>query len=136
MADDFDTAYRQTPHLYGEAPDQLLAEHGHRIVSGRPVLDLGSGQGRHALTLARAGYEVHALDPSAVAVTTLAQLAEREGLPIRCLQCRFQEFPGDHDAYAAVLVFGLLPILTWEDIATLRAALDSWLAPGGLAFLT
>ncbi len=131
MPDDFDAAYRQTTPVYGEAPDPLLTAHQQHIAPGRPVLDLGSGQGRHALALARAGHEVHALDPAAVAVAILSELATQEGLPIRCLQCHFQEFPGRPGSYAAVLAFGLIPILTWEDIATLRAALSSWLAPGG-----
>jgi SAM-dependent methyltransferase len=136
MPDDFDASYRQTTHVYGAAPDPLLTAHQQQIAMGRPVLDLGSGQGRHALSLARVGHEVHALDPSAVAVAILSELATQEGLPIRCLQCHFQEFPGKPASYGAVLVFGLIPILTWDDIATLRAALGCWLAPGGLAFLT
>ncbi|MCK4871206.1 MAG: hypothetical protein KAS72_00625 [Phycisphaerales bacterium] len=31
MADDFDNAYRQTEHVYGEAPDPLLAAHHQHI---------------------------------------------------------------------------------------------------------
>ena len=53
-----------------------------RIQPGVRVLDVGSGAGRYALPLARAGAKVIALDPSEAMIQMLRQDAEAEGLDI------------------------------------------------------
>ncbi|MGY6553536.1 MAG: class I SAM-dependent methyltransferase [Wenzhouxiangella sp.] len=55
-----------------------------------PVLDLGSGPGRHALPLARAGYPVTAVDTSRLLLDQLEQL--RGELPIEIVQADMREF--------------------------------------------
>lgn len=52
--------------------DQLLQRHG---ISGRDLLEFGSGTGRHGCLLARLGYRVHGLERSA-AMVAAAQRAD------------------------------------------------------------
>jgi len=64
MAEDYEDAYR-TPDWFGSAPHPLLERFAARLPAGARVLDIGSGQGRHALPLARRGCRVTGLDTSA-----------------------------------------------------------------------
>lgn len=48
-----------------------------------PILDVGTGRGRHARVLARRGYHVTGLDLSENAIETARRRAEREGLSDR-----------------------------------------------------
>ncbi|MFW6341068.1 MAG: class I SAM-dependent methyltransferase [Wenzhouxiangella sp.] len=66
-----------------------------------PVLDLGSGPGRHALPLARAGYPVTAVDTSRL---LLEQLKDAAGeLPIEIVEADMRQFRREQ-AFDLVLV--------------------------------
>ena len=62
----FDELYRETPDFFGSEPSRLLAQFHHLIPADGFVLDIGVGQGRNALFLARKGVSVEGIDLSAV----------------------------------------------------------------------
>lgn len=73
----------QTPkigELPSNGPSPFLMKYGPQIPQGR-VLDLACGSGRHALHLAKRGYEVIGLDRNTEALTTLSKTAQDDGLP-------------------------------------------------------
>ncbi len=78
----FDDAYRKHEGYFGEGPERLLIDHVHLIDSTRPALDVGAGQGRNSLFLARKGIEVDAIDPSDEAVRTTASAARDNNLAV------------------------------------------------------
>src|SRR5262245_61866495 len=53
-------------------------------VSGRRILELGSGSGRYAVELARRGAHVTGVDFSPSMVRLATQLSAREGVATRC----------------------------------------------------
>jgi len=61
---DWDREYSSTPALFGSEPAPLLVQNAEVIDLALPVLDVGCGQGRNTLFLARRGFEIHALDRS------------------------------------------------------------------------
>lgn len=65
---DYDKAYRQTDSYFGEEPEPFFFQHFHLLDRARNVLDIGMGQGRHTLALARLGFAVEGIDPSSEAV--------------------------------------------------------------------
>lgn len=73
--------YYRTENLFGEPYPELI-----RFFTGLPkhgkLLDLGCGQGRDALALAKMGYEVTGIDHSEVGIRQMVQKAEAEGLKI------------------------------------------------------
>ena len=73
--------FYQTPDIFGEAYPELLAFFQGRPQKGR-VLDLGCGQGRNALALARLGFPAVGMDSSSVGIEQMVAVAEREGLPL------------------------------------------------------
>jgi cyclopropane fatty-acyl-phospholipid synthase-like methyltransferase len=66
--------------IYGEAPNDFLVEHAHRL-EGR-VLSLGEGEGRNAVFLARRGLDVTALDISEVGLAKTSALARQHGVTV------------------------------------------------------
>ena len=73
---DYDDAYRETDQYFGAKPDPVLRRFLNDIRPEGRVLDLGVGQGRNALPLAKAGMDVVGIDPSAEAVTQALAAAE------------------------------------------------------------
>ncbi len=132
----YDQAYRDVPALFGTGPAPLLEARWRGIDTSKPVLDLGCGQGRNSLFLAERGHSVHALDPSEVAIATVRERAATLGLAIRTFRCGFEEHAAAPGAYAAVLLFGIVQVLTPEETAALGACIERWLVPGGLLLVT
>lgn len=73
--DKYEKIYTAQRHALGEPSPEVVAYFDENAGSLR-VLDLGAGQGRDSLHIARAGHQVHAVD---ISPTGLAQLAEDAG---------------------------------------------------------
>ena len=136
MRMDYDKEYRQTKEVFGHAPEALLQKWESRISRDHPVLDIGAGQGRNTLYLARKGFRLDAIDPSTVAIDTIRDVANTERLSVRVYACGFDTFAPEVDSYSAILVFGLIQILPWESIHQLVRLIDRRLDPAGLVFAT
>lgn len=133
---DFDTIYGETENYFGAEPSGLLEKKFHLIERTAPVLDVGTGQGRNALFLARHGLAVHAIDPSRAAVEIVTAAAKEEGLPIKAEQRGFETMIRDAGPFAAVLLLGLIPCLPREKVEILGERAAMWLDAGGLLFVT
>lgn len=91
------------------------------------VLDVACGAGRHALLLAAAGFDVHAIDRDGGTITWLSRTAHRVGLPLDAAVADLEIDGVDlgEAAYDAILVFRYLH-------RPLFPALARALRPGGL----
>lgn len=133
---DYDRAYRATQAFFGAEPEPMLVDHCDLFDPALPVLDIGCGQGRHAIYLARRGLQVHALDPSRVAIDTVTAAATLERLPIEVICARFQDVSPDPGSHSGVLVFGLIQELDWETNHRLVERVRRWVRVGGIVCLT
>lgn len=73
--------YYQTENLFGDPYPELLAYFESISPKGK-ILDMGCGQGRDAIALARMGFQVHGLDVSSVGISQMQQIANQEGLTL------------------------------------------------------
>jgi SAM-dependent methyltransferase len=73
--------YAEREMEFGAEPNALVAEHLGGLPPGR-ALDLGSGQGRNAVWLAKQGHSVVAVDLSEVATRQAAEWAQRAGVDV------------------------------------------------------
>jgi cyclopropane fatty-acyl-phospholipid synthase-like methyltransferase len=132
----YDEDYRRTKDHFGTEPDPLLCRFLSVMPRNQPVLDIGAGQGRNALYLARQGFSVVAIDPSRVGVDMIAKAATKEELPITTHHCGFDTFTPHNGKFGGILLFGIIQVLSRESIQLLTRRIDEWLHPGGCAFIT
>ena len=64
-------------------PSAWLIENADLLPRGGKVLDVACGRGRHALLMASAGFDVHAIDRDPEAIAFLSDTANRLGLKLR-----------------------------------------------------
>jgi cyclopropane fatty-acyl-phospholipid synthase-like methyltransferase len=134
--DDFDVFYGSTPDYFGAEPEASLVRFADLLDLSQPVLDVGCGQGRNTLFLARRGFSVDALDPSRVAVEQVGSLAEKNGLSVRTIHGTFQDLKNGDHRYGGILLFGLIPLLSRSEIADLALFVMSHLETRGILFAT
>jgi len=87
-------------HPLFRADSEALAA---RFVEPGPLVDLGSGAGRHSIDFASRGFAVVAVDLSAPMLREVAAKADRAGVAVRSVQanlCRLACFPDGSFAYA------------------------------------
>jgi rhodanese-related sulfurtransferase/precorrin-6B methylase 2 len=110
-------------------PSAWLIDNADLLPRGGKVLDVACGRGRHALLLASAGFDVHAVDRDPEAIDFLQSTAERLSLSLTCevLDLETDQPPTLPGPCDAILVFNYLH-------RPLMPALRHALAPGGRLF--
>jgi SAM-dependent methyltransferase len=105
-------------------------------VGGR-ILEVGCGQGREAIHLARLGYEVSAFDRSQVAIKAARLNAVKAGIPVDFAKHDMtQELP--YDSHAFLGIFSHLSLHYYDNYHTHRIfdELARVISPGGTLFFT
>ena len=109
MATDYDALYQAQRHALG-GPSQIFTTFFASLDKPLRVLDVGCGQGRDALFIARLGHQVTGVDISEAGIAQLEQDAATETLPIRTIAADITTY--DFDAvYDIVLVDRTLHML-------------------------
>jgi len=132
----YDAAYRRSGPLFGLRPDPALRRLVRAEGLSGDALDLGAGDGRHAVFLARQGFRVEAVDIAAQAVRHLAELARRGRLPIAARHADISRpgaIRGRYDLVVADTVLGHFEPAEAERIAQ---AVVRALRPRGRLFVT
>jgi SAM-dependent methyltransferase len=99
---EWESRYRERPDGGICPPSQFLVEHWRRLPPGR-ALDVASGDGRHALFLARHGWTVEAVDFAHAGLARLLAVAQRERLSIAGLQADLEQYPLPRQRYDVVV---------------------------------
>jgi cyclopropane fatty-acyl-phospholipid synthase-like methyltransferase len=132
----YDESYNNIPNLFGTEPEKILKDYYHLLDKSSKVLDIGAGQGRHSIFLASNGITVDAIDPSGVAIDSIDKIASKDSLPINIFKSSFDDFNPTTDKYSGLLLFGLIQMLTREQIDLLLKNIDKWTGPGSLIWIT
>lgn len=114
MAYDYDELYGSTPRALGK-PTQLFVDFFERQGGeALRVLDVGCGQGRDALFIARLGHSVVGVDLSPNGIRDLINAANRENLDIEGVVADIETFVPE-TAYDVVLIDRTLHMLPEEE---------------------
>jgi 2-polyprenyl-3-methyl-5-hydroxy-6-metoxy-1,4-benzoquinol methylase len=132
----YDDLYELDPHYFGREPSMGLRDYYHLIDKSLPVLDIGSGTGRNSMFLARHGIRVNAIDPSMVAIHKLHEYASEHSLSIKAEALGFADLRASNGSFSAVMIYGLIQILDWDQIRLLLRKVDDWLSEAGIVFIT
>jgi SAM-dependent methyltransferase len=119
----WDTRYRDGAYAGRTEPSALLAQWIDRIPPGR-ALDVACGAGRNALFLAARGFEVDAVDISAVALDRARALARATGLQVNWIE---QDLD---DPLALGADYALVVVTRYVNLPLIRQLADK-LGPGG-----
>jgi SAM-dependent methyltransferase len=125
----WDKRFSEPGYAYGTEPNGFLVTVADRIPRGK-VLCLAEGEGRNAVYLAELGYDVTAVDTSAVGLEKAEALAHERGVAIETVNADLGEFEIEPGVWQGVVsIFCHLP-------PVVRAALHErclrGLAPGGV----
>ena len=82
----YDAYYAEGRNALGE-PFPEVIDYFAKIEGRKTVLDIGAGQGRDSIPIARLGHRVIAVDISSVGMAQLAEDAKAEGLDITTIVC-------------------------------------------------
>ncbi|AWW00632.1 class I SAM-dependent methyltransferase [Arcticibacterium luteifluviistationis] len=83
--------YYQTENLFGEPYPELMGFFSAYPPNGK-ILDLGCGQGRDSIPLARLGFEVIGIDNSSVGIEQMNKIAKTENLKLKGITADIFEY--------------------------------------------
>lgn len=117
------TLTSDSPRLNRE-PNAFLVEMAKPRRPGR-ALDVGMGQGRNALWLARQGWDTTGFDPAERAVEMARQAAAQQGLKLTCVVAKDSALEMGAEQWDLIL-------LSYVDMRHLARRVVKALAPGGI----
>ena len=125
----WDERYSTAEYAYGVEPNRFLASHYQALPRGR-ILSLAEGEGRNAVFLARQGYEVTAVDGSAVGLRKAENLARENAVSFHCIHADLATFAIAAQAWDGI-VSSFCPLPS-ELRAQVHAGVVAGLRPGGV----
>ena len=130
----WDEFYKGEEYAWGLEPDWELRVYLKVIPKGK-ALDLGIGEGRNALFLAKNGFEVEGIDLSREAVKRCNDLARREGLTVQAQVADVREFHIPEKTYTCIVCAYVLNFLKRSEAKVLIERIKAGLVPGGVAYV-
>ncbi|MDD5627612.1 MAG: methyltransferase domain-containing protein [Elusimicrobia bacterium] len=101
----FKEAYRTGVHGWAAEPSPYVLRFLNRLKKGR-LLDLGCGEGRHAIAAARLGFQVTAVDSEPLALRRARRAAR--GFAVRFLKADALRLPFPEGSFDAIIDYGCL----------------------------
>ncbi len=121
----WDKLYSSSQFIYGKAPAKFLSQSYHYIPYGSSVLDLGMGEGRNAVFLAKKGYQVTGVDLSTIAVKKAQILAKEFGVKIKTVIANLDEYDFPENSFDSIICFYYVD-------REMIAKIKKWLKPEGV----
>jgi SAM-dependent methyltransferase len=133
MKDMWDKRYSEEVYAYGKEPNEFLVQYLSFIPQGGHVLCLAEGEGRNALYLAEKGYQVTAVDFSAVGMQKAQLRAQQRGLTLQTIVEDLTTFDMGHAKWDGIIsIFAHLPSELRKQI---HQNVQHALKPGGFLLL-
>ena len=130
MATDYEMVFKKNRHALGDPSKEFVKFFDSYDRNHASILDLGCGQGRDALFIARLGHRVIGIDHSPSGIRDLLEDAENEGLVIEAQVADIRSYSPDC-AYDIVIIDRTLHMLDPEDqLSVLQTMLDAVCADG------
>lgn len=134
MSYDYEQLYASEAHALGEQTAAIAKFFKELDLTGARILDVGCGQGRDALPLARAGHEVTGVDLSPSGVEAMCAEAAQEGLNIIGHVADITEYSPE-GAFDVLLIDRTLHMLDVEPRDAVFQKLTASVAPNGWLIL-
>ena len=106
----YNNEFQKGFNICGQPSSELVEFFKHYQKEHESVLDLGCGQGRDALFIARKGHTLLGVDSAQTSIKQMLKLAVRENLNVNGIVADIIDFEAD-DVYDVVLIVRVLLIL-------------------------
>lgn len=133
MATDYDKLYQETRHVLGE-PTQAFVDFFTALTTKANVLDLGCGQGRDALMIARLGHHVTGVDLSRAGIQQLEADAKAENLGITGVVADLVSYEPT-EPYDVILIDRTLHMLSEKDRLKVLKTVSPYVKPNGFILI-
>lgn len=128
----WDERFAVDQYIYGTEPNDFLRAQVEQLPAGR-LLSLAEGEGRNAVYLAGLGYDVTAVDASAVGLQKAERLAEQRQVKIHTEVCDLAQYSIEPEQFDAVVsIFCHIPKPVRQN---LHRQVVAGLKPGGVLLL-
>lgn len=128
----WDERYRGTELVWAAAPNRFVERELAGLSTGRAV-DLAAGEGRNAVWLAERGWDVDAVDFSAVALAKAEDLAAERGVGLRTTCADLTAWDAPEAAYDLALIAYLQ--LPWPQVSKVLRLAATAVRSGGTLLL-
>ena len=135
MAYDYNTLYRENPNALGEPYAEFVQFFEGSSAGPLRVLDIGCGQGRDALFIARLGHHVMGVDLAEAGIADMLAAAKAEGLNIQGEVADIRSYQPDGMFEILLIDRTLHMLLDAAERHACFATLLAHLAPGGTLLL-
>lgn len=122
MATDYEKYYRENRHGLGKPTKEFVTFFDQFDRNDAAVLDVGCGQGRDALFIARLGHEVTAIDLSPSGIRDLQNDARAEGLSIVAEVVDIRDY-NSKSKFDVIIIDRTLHMLTADERTTVLRTL-------------
>lgn len=131
LTEQYDSLYASADVIFGEGKPVAAVTRLKNYLPEGTVLDIGGGEGRNTLYLAREGFKVTVTDLSVVGINKLQKIAEAEGLEI-CTLVEDTVLEGIKGVYDSVLATFVLHHIDANEVKKLIADARSHTSEGGI----
>ena len=135
MPTDYDKVYQQDRHALGEPFKEFVAFFDQYDKQHADVLDIGCGQGRDALFIARHGHHVVGVDMSPTGIAQLLEDAEAENLNIEGIVADLSEYEPIRDFDIVIADRTLHMILDSDERLQVLARICNVVRTGGYVLI-
>lgn len=126
----FDEVYGSSDFYWGDKPSRSVVAFLKYLNKGL-VLDLGAGEGRNSLFLARQGFDVVGVDVSSKGIEKFLSLAKRQNLNVEGRVVDAREFEFDRE-YDVIICDSLFHFLNRVEIIGIMGNMKKFTKKGGL----
>jgi 2-polyprenyl-3-methyl-5-hydroxy-6-metoxy-1,4-benzoquinol methylase len=134
MAADYEKVYRESRHALGDPSSELVRFFESYGRNDARILDVGCGQGRDALYVARLGHRVTGIDQSPSGIRDLLKDAKNEGLAIEAEVTDIRTYTPEQD-YDVVIIDRTLHMLNPEPRLSVLSTMSGAVNSGGFLLI-
>jgi tellurite methyltransferase len=124
----WDKRYSADHYIFGEIPASFLVEKEGLLPNSGRALDIAAGEGQNSVYLAELGFEVEAVDISAVGLRKAKSLAKRRGVDIEVRLWDIERSLIPDGPFDVIICFNYLQ-------RSLAPRIEETLAPGGILIM-
>ena len=114
--DNYDSRYSKKEFYWGLKPHNLVVNSIEYLPSNAKVLDLGCGEGRNSLFLAKKGFQVTSVDISKVGIRKLQNLSKKEKINLEATVSNIDSYLNNCKKFDAIYCMNVLQFINKKDI--------------------